>query len=352
MTSTGKYIELLLKLLSIPALSREEQERADFLESYLKEQAYSIQRIQNNLLVTIDGTMEGKKILLNSHMDTVAPTSGWKLDPFHPIQKEGKITALGSNDAGASVISLLATFEALVASNSASEVALLISAEEEISGANGMESLLPSLENISLAIVGEPTGMQPAVAERGLIVIDGVAYGKSGHAARNEGVNAIYMVMEDIAQIRKLQFPEKSEWLPEPAVNVTMINAGTNHNVVPDNCSFVIDARSNDLYSNERLLEMINSCCSSSIQPRSLRLNSSSLHSDHPGFDLLKKMKLKPFGSSTMSDMALLPFPAIKMGPGDSARSHTADEYIFITEIEDAITIYTDLVEGLLKSNI
>ena len=352
MTSTGKYIELLLKLLSIPALSREEQERADYLESYLKEKGFGIQRIHNNLLVTIDGTMDGKKILLNSHMDTVSPTSGWNTDPFQALQKDGKITALGSNDAGASVISLLAAFEALVAMDSASEVALLISAEEEISGSKGMEAVLPFLSTISLAIVGEPTGMQPAVAERGLIVIDGVATGKSGHAARNEGVNAIYMVMEDIAQIRKLQFPSTSEWLPEPAVNVTMIKAGTNHNVVPDTCSFVIDARSNDLYSNERLLEMIKSCSTSSIQPRSLRLNSSSLHSEHPGFDLFKKLNLKPFGSSTMSDMALLPFPAIKMGPGDSARSHTADEYIYINEIEDAIAIYIDLVQGLLKTNI
>lgn len=352
MTSTGKYIELLLKLLSIPAMSRDEKERSDYLESYLEKQGYNIQRIYNNLLVTTDGGIEGKKILLNSHMDTVSPTTGWNTDPFNPAQKDGKITALGSNDAGASFISLLATFEAFAASNSASGLALLISAEEEVSGKNGMEAMLPSLENISLAIVGEPTGMQPAVAERGLMVIDGVATGISGHAARNEGVNAIYLVMEDIAQIKKLEFSERSSWLPEPAVNVTMINAGTNHNVVPDSCSFVIDARSNDIYSNKRLLEMIGSCCKSSIQPRSLRLNSSSLPGEHPAFDLLKKMNLTPFGSSTMSDMALLPFPSIKMGPGDSARSHTADEYIHITEIEDAIEKYKALVEGLLKTNI
>jgi len=212
--------------------------------------------------------------------------------------------------------------------------------------------MLPYLENISLAIVGEPTGMQPAVAERGLMVIDAEATGISGHAARNEGVNAIYKVMEDIAQIRKLEFPEKSSWLPEPAVNVTMINAGTNHNVIPDSCSFVIDARSNDIYSNKRLLKMIESCCSSNIQARSLRLNSSSFAEDHPAFDVLKRMDLKPFGSSTMSDMALLPFPSIKMGPGDSARSHTADEYIHISEIEEAISIYKDLIQEIVKINI
>jgi len=291
MTSTGKYIEQLLKLLSIPAMSRDEKERSDYLESYLEKQGYGIQRIHHNLLVTTDGTMKGKKILLNSHMDTVAPTRGWNTDPFQPLLEEGKITALGSNDAGASVISLLAAFEELDASDSASELALLISTEEEVSGAKGMEAMLPFLENISMAIVGEPTGMQPAVAERGLMVIDGVATGKSGHAARNEGVNAIYLLTEDIAHIRKLQFPEKSRWLPEPTVNVTMISAGTNHNVIPDNCTFVIDARSNDIYSNESLLEIIKSCCKSNIQARSLRLNSSSLPEDHTAFDLLKKMK-------------------------------------------------------------
>lgn len=352
MKSTGKYIELLLRLLYIPALSRDEKERSDFLESYLEKQGYSIQRIHNNILVTTDGKMIEKRILLNSHIDTVAPTAGWNTDPFQPEYIEGKIIALGSNDAGASLISLLAVFETFAAADSANEIALLISAEEEVSGASGMEAMLSYLENISFAIVGEPTGMQPAVAERGLMVIDGVATGKSGHAARNEGVNAIYQVMEDIAQIRKLHFPKKSQWLTEPAVNVTIINAGTNHNVVPDNCSFVIDARSNDIYSNERLLEMIKSCCKSHIQPRSLRLNSSSLPEEHMILDQLKRMELSPFGSSTMSDMALLPFPAIKIGPGDSARSHTAGEFIYITEIEDAITIYMELIKGIIKTNL
>lgn len=352
MTSQGKYIELLLNLLSIPSLSRNEQKRADYLHGYLEDQGYHIQRVNNNLLVTNDGKVERKKILLNSHMDTVAPTTGWNTDPYKPIQDDKKITALGSNDAGASVISLLAVFEDFAAKDLAADLALLISAEEEVSGSNGMESMLPLLENISFAIVGEPTGMQPAVAERGLMVMDGVAKGKSGHAARNEGINAIYMVMEDIARIRKLDFPEKSSWLSEPTVNVTMINAGTNHNVVPDFCSIVIDARSNDIYSNKRLLDMVESCCSSEIQARSMRLNSSALAEDHPVFAILEKINLKPFGSSTMSDMALLPFPAIKIGPGDSARSHTADEFIYINEIEDAMNIYKDLLYEIIQTNI
>ncbi len=349
MISPGTYIELLVKILSIPALSREEKGRADFLESYLEKQGYCIERVQHNLLVSTDGKTENKKLLLNSHIDTVSPNAGWNTDPYVPLLDEEKIIALGSNDAGASVVSLIACFEMLAKTGKAEEVLLAISAEEEVSGKNGIEALLPYLKTISFAIVGEPTGMQPAIAERGLMVIDGQAKGKSGHAARNEGVNAIYMAMEDVKGIMELQFPRRSEFLPDPAVSVTMINAGTNHNVVPGECLFVIDARSNDVYPNEALLEIIREKCKCKIVPRSLRLNASSLSKEHPVHGVLEKLDMMPFGSSTMSDMAQLPMPAVKIGPGDSARSHTANEYILTDEIMDAIEKYSKLTEEILK---
>ena len=352
MSNPDKYIEQLIKILSFPALSKQEKERADFMEEFLREQGYTVQRIHHNLLVTTDGKMENKRILLNSHIDTVSPSAGWETDPFVPILKNDKIIGLGSNDAGASVVSLIAAFETHAKLNGGREIALLLSCEEEVSGPNGMARMLPYLRDISFAIVGEPTGMNPAVAERGLMVIDGLATGKSGHAARNEGINAIYMVMEDIRSIRNLKFSNASEWLPDPVVNVTMINAGTNHNVVPGECRFVIDARSNDQYPNVKLLEILKGCCETEIVPRSLRLNSSSLDKQHPVFRVLKDLGMQPFGSSTMSDMALIPFPAIKIGPGDSARSHTAGEYILTGEIEDAIPTYVKLIDGILKTKI
>lgn len=349
MTTSGKYIELLMEILSIPALSREEQDRANFLERYLEDQGFCIDRIHHNLLVTTDGNIDSKTLLINSHMDTVKANAGWTTDPFIPSKQDDRIIALGSNDAGASVVSLIASFTRLAASGKADKILLAISAEEEVSGKKGMEALLPHIGNISFAIVGEPTGMKPAVAERGLMVIDGLAKGKSGHAARNEGINSIYMVMEDIKQIKELQFLQQSDWLPDPSVNVTMINAGTNHNVVPGECTFVIDARSNDVYPNEKLLEIIQSACKTEIKPRSLRLNASSLSKDHPVYKVLDELNLDAFGSSTMSDMALLPVPAIKIGPGDSARSHTANEYILLEEIDGAIGGYSELIDEILK---
>lgn len=349
MSTSGKYIELLMEVLSIPAFSREEKDRSDFLKKYLDVQGFRIERINNNLLVTTDGNIGSKRLLINSHLDTVKPNAGWTSDPLLPVQDGNKITGLGSNDAGASLVSLIASFEKLAKENKAHDILLVLSAEEEVSGKNGMEALLPVFENITFAVVGEPTGMKPAVAERGLMVIEGIATGKSGHAARNEGVNAIYMALEDIQRIQELEFSLHSEWLPDPTVSVTMINAGTNHNVIPAECNFLIDARSNDAYPNERLLEIIKEKCSSEIKPRSLRLNASSLSRDHQVLKVLQRLGMPAFGSSTMSDMALLPFSAIKIGPGDSARSHTANEFILVDEIEEACTNYPKLMEEILK---
>ena len=348
MTGFSKHINLLKQTLAIPALSRSEDTRASFLEEWLKGQGLTVRRSRNNLLVTGGQDPSDAVILLNSHMDTVSPGSGWDSDPFLPVFHQGRITGLGSNDAGASVVSLIAAYEYLVEKDLAQSVVLVISAEEEVSGKNGISYVLKDLPQLKFAVVGEPTGMQPAVAERGLMVIDAVASGKAGHAARNEGVNAIYKAMKDIDNIRLLQFSDHSRWLKDPSVSVTVIQAGSSHNVVPDSCEFVIDVRSNDQYTNKKLLEMLNEVCEAKLTPRSMRLRSSFLRQDHPAFGVINSMGMKPFGSPTLSDMALLDFPAVKIGPGDSARSHTANEYILVSEIEDAIQTYQVFLEQII----
>jgi len=344
MSSKIPYIELLTQMLSIPAISQEEAARSDFLETYMKGLGWPVTRIHHNLLVG-DPDLPGAGILLNSHMDTVPPVDGWETDPFSPVTDGETITGLGSNDAGASVVSMMAAYAQMSEMlRKQINLMLLISAEEEVSGSRGISSVLPLFKNLHAVIVGEPTGMQPAVAERGLMVLDGVVLGKAGHAARNEGKNAIYEALEDVKAIRKLKFTEESDWLAFPGVQVTMISAGTRHNVVPDHCSYVVDVRSNDKYGNERLLEIIRSACKAELTPRSTRLHSSGLDGDHFLMKAILEAGLEPIGSSTLSDMALIPFPSIKMGPGDSARSHTAGEYIRTSELEQGVSEYCRLL--------
>jgi acetylornithine deacetylase len=281
-------------------------------------------------------------------MDTVAPVEGWTTDPYAPILKGDQIFALGSNDAGASVVSLIASFHQMKTKlEEKLDLLLLISAEEEVSGQNGITAVLPLLDPVDGVIVGEPTGMHPAVAERGLMVLDGEAKGKAGHAARKEGENAIYKVMRDMESIQRLSLESKSEWLPEPSAQVTMISAGTSHNVVPDLCRFVVDVRSNDQYENEFLLELLRGACESDLKPRSTRLKPSGLAKDHFMMEAIQTCELEPFGSSTLSDMALIPYPAVKMGAGNSARSHTAGEYIRISELDKGIQTYCFFLENL-----
>ncbi len=344
-----KYIELFTEMLSIPALSRKENSRADFLGAWCQKEGLSLVRMGNNLVITGGEDPAIASVMLNSHMDTVSAGDGWKSDPFVPIENSEKIIGLGSNDAGASVVSMIAAYKNLVERKLAKSFVLVISAEEEISGENGISAVLPALPDLKFAIVGEPTLMQPAVAERGLMVIDVLAKGKAGHAARNEGENAIYKAMADISSIRNLTFDEHSEWLSSPSVNITMIDAGTAHNIVPATCKFVIDVRSNDRYPNKNLLDLMKAKCTSELTPRSLRLNSSFLPPEHPVYEILYQMGLTPYGSPTLSDMALLDIPAVKIGPGDSARSHTANEYIRISEIDHAIELYSTLLEKIEK---
>lgn len=344
-------VDLLKHLVAVPSFSKEEGGTAAVIADFFKAHGLTFERSGNNIWVRNKYHDDSKPaILLNSHHDTVRPASGYILDPFTAIEKGGKLYGLGSNDAGASLVSLIATFLYFNDRNNMKyDLVLAATAEEEISGANGIESLLPLLGKIDFAIVGEPTNMEMAVAERGLLVIDCVAEGRSGHAARNEGENALYKAIDDINWIRNYRFPQKSELLGETKMTVTIIETeNRQHNVVPAQCKFVIDARVNECYGFDEILEILSKNLKSKFQPRSTRLRSTMIALDHPlvqaGIDLGRGY----YGSPTTSDKTLLPFPALKMGPGDSARSHTADEFIYLTEIEEGIATYIKLLEQIV----
>ncbi len=340
--------ELLKTLISIPSVSREEQRKADFLETWLQQKGCDVQRLGNNLWSIAPGYDALKPtILLNSHIDTVKPAATWSMNPHCATEADGKIYGLGSNDAHASVVSLIETFLKLKDTKQAYNLVLALSAEEEVSGKNGLESILDKLPKIDLAIVGEPTGLQMAVAEKGLMVLDCEAVGKSGHAARCEGVNAIYEALPDIEWFKSYKFPKVSETLGTQNMQVTIINAGTQHNVVPDKCTFTVDVRLTDCYTHQETLEIIRSNVKCSVTPRSTRLKPSGVDMNHPVVKRFKAMGGKCFGSATMSDQALMPFPSVKIGPGDSSRSHTADEFIYISEISDAVDLYVELLKDL-----
>ncbi len=342
-------IDILKGMIARPSFSREETDVADFLQQTWEKAGHKVNRKGNNLWLTAPGfDLDKPTLLLNSHIDTVKPASGWTKDPFTPEETEDdRLYGLGSNDAGASVVSLYEAFGALSEKEQPYNLIFLASCEEEVSGKNGLESALANLPPISFAVVGEPTGMQPAVAEKGLMVLDCVSTGKSGHAARNEGINAITLAMKDIEWFNTYQFPEKSDFLGPVKMSVTIIHAGTQHNVVPDRCEFTVDIRTNEFYPNEKLFELIKEQVSCTVNARSFRLNSTRTPLDHPFVQRAILMGKEPFGSPTLSDQALMPFPSVKIGPGNSARSHTADEYIELIEIREAIDTYIRLLDGL-----
>lgn len=342
-------IDTLKGMVSRPSFSRDEAAVADFLQQSWQAAGHTVHRKGNNLWITAPGfAPEKPTLLLNSHIDTVKPASGWTKDPFHPEESEDeKLYGLGSNDAGASVVSLYAAFSLLTGKEQAYNLIFLASSEEEVSGKNGLESVLPDLPPIAFAIVGEPTGMQPAVAEKGLMVLDCVSIGKAGHAARNEGINAITLAIKDIEWFNSHQFPEKSDFLGPVKMSVTIIHAGTQHNVVPDRCEFTVDIRTNEFYPNEKLFELIKEQVGCEVKARSFRLNSTRTDLSHPFVQRAILMGKEPFGSPTLSDQALMPFPSVKIGPGNSARSHAADEYIGLPEIREAIDTYVRLLDGL-----
>ncbi|WP_321478962.1 M20 family metallo-hydrolase [uncultured Bacteroides sp.] len=344
----NEAVNLLKSLISIPSISRDEEAAANFLQNYIETTGIETGRKGNNIwCLSPMFDLNKPTILLNSHIDTVKPVNGWRKDPFSPREENGKVYGLGSNDAGASVVTLLHTFFHLCRTQQDYNLIYLASCEEEISGKNGVESVLDALPPISFAIVGEPTEMHPAIAEKGLMVLDVTAIGRSGHAAREEGDNAIYKTLKDIEWFRDYRFKKESPLLGSVKMSVTQINAGTQHNVIPDRCTFVVDVRSNELYSNEELFNEIQQHLSCEAKPRSFRLNSSRIEEKHPFVQKAIKLKRIPFGSPTLSDQSLMSFPTVKMGPGRSARSHTADEYIMIKEIEEAIKIYVDLLDEL-----
>ena len=346
---TSEAITLLSSLVSIPSVSREEEQVADFLQHYMERSGIMTGRSGNNIWC-ISPMFDTKKptILLNSHIDTVKPVNGWRKQPFTAKMEDGKLYGLGSNDAGASVVSLFEVYRYLSATEQAYNLIFLASCEEEVSGKNGIESVLPQLPPIALGVVGEPTEMHPAIAEKGLMVLDVTAHGKAGHAARNEGENAIYKALDDIQWFRNYRFPKESSFLGPVKMSVTQVNAGTQHNVVPDICTFVVDIRSNECYSNEELFQEICSHIQSEAKARSFRLNSSHIDAEHPFVKRAVELGRTPFGSPTLSDQALMHFPSVKIGPGKSSRSHTADEYIRVSEIEEAIGIYIKILDGLV----
>ncbi|MCP9768688.1 M20/M25/M40 family metallo-hydrolase [Lacihabitans sp. LS3-19] len=342
-------INFLKKLIETPSLSREETGTLELFKAFFAERNIEFQTIKNNIWAK-NLHFDDKKpsILLNSHHDTVKPNVSYSRDPFKAEIIDGKLFGLGSNDAGGPLVSLLATFLFFYEKeNLKFNLVFAASAEEEISGKDGIEILIPHLPKIDLAIVGEPTLMDMAVAEKGLMVLDCTAKGIAGHAARNEGKNAIYEALEDINWFQNFEFPKVSAALGPVKMSVTVINAGTQHNVVPDECHFVVDVRATDAYTLEETLEIIEQNVKCEVKPRSIRLNPSGISEDHPIVKRGISLGMKPYGSPTLSDQALMPFTSIKIGPGDSARSHTADEYIFVAEIEKGIAGYIGLLDNL-----
>ena len=346
---TSQAVEMLKELIATPSVSRDEQRAADIIVRYMQQYGMEYQREGNNVwTIATDYEANRPTLLLNAHIDTVKPAATWTRDPFAPTIEGDRLYGLGSNDCGGGLVSLLQAFRILQGKALPYNLVYLASAEEEVSGINGFTLALPLLPKISVAIVGEPTAMQPAIAEKGLMVIDAIAHGKSGHAARNEGINAIYEALDDLQWLRSHQFEEVSPLLGPTKMTVTVINAGTQHNVIPDECRFTIDVRTNEYHRNEDVFEYLSKNLKSEIKARSFRLGSSSISENHPIVVRCKAMGMQPFGSPTLSDQALMPFTSLKLGPGDSARSHSADEYICISEIEDAIGKYVELLEGVV----
>lgn len=350
-------ISLLKRLIATPSVSRDEAAAADIVESYFLDAGITSLRYANNVVAVNDSYDTSRPtLLLNAHLDTVKPSPNYTFNPYEPVEKDGCIMGLGSNDDGGSLVSLITVFLKLRKAQLPFNLIIAASAEEEVGGENGMRRLLPSLKtdgySIDMAIVGEPTGMQPAIAERGLIVLDCLTKGKTGHAAREEGINAISRAIEDIRTLTDYKFPIVSDILGPVKISVTQIQAGRQHNVIPDECRWVVDVRTTDAYSNEETARMLQQAVSrhTIAQPRSTRVHASIIDDSHPLVKAAVKLGGTPFVSPTTSDMSLMyNFPSLKIGPGESSRSHSADEFIRMSEIEEAIDKYTELILNLAE---
>lgn len=347
----NEAVELLKELIATPSFSKEEDQTAGILCRFIGAKGIEHTRVGNNVFA-LNKYFDEKKptILLNSHHDTVKPNFQYTKDPFSPVVEDGKLFGLGSNDAGGCLVSLIVTFLYFYDKQDLKyNIIIAATAEEEISGTGGIEYTLPYLPTIDCAIVGEPTQMQMAVAERGLMVLDCISHGKAGHAARNEGENAIYKALKDIEWFRNFHFEKVSDLLGPSKMNVTVIETENKaHNVVPAVCKFVVDTRINELYSFEEVVDIIKANVLCEVNPRSTRLRSTSIALDHPLVKAGLNLGRTYYGSPTTSDKALMPFPALKMGPGDSARSHTANEYIYINEIQQGIELYIQLLNQVV----
>jgi len=354
MTDTNKLFDealsLLQRLINTPSFSREESATAEVINSFLTGHGVKTHRKMNNIWAyNLHFDAAKPTILLNSHHDTVKPNSGYTRDPFEAKIEDGKLYGLGSNDAGGPLVSLIATFLYFYERDDlAYNLCLATTAEEEISGSNGLELIIPDLGPLDFGVVGEPTQMQLAIAERGLMVLDCTSYGRAGHAAREEGENAIYKAMKDIEWFRTYRFPKESELFGPIKMSVTIINAGSQHNVVPASCTFTVDVRVTDAYRNEEVLEMIKQQVDCEVKARSIRLKPSSIDKNHPIVQSGIALGRDTYGSPTTSDQSLLDISSVKVGPGDSARSHTADEFIYVNEIREGIELYVKMLEGIV----
>ncbi len=346
-----QILDLLKNLIRTSSFSREEEQTAELISKFLGKNGVAWERSGNNVWARNQHFAGNKPtLLLNSHHDTVKPNPNYTLDPFSPIEKDGKLFGLGSNDAGGCLVSLIGTFIHYYSQPDLDfNLVLAATAEEEISGENGFEALLHELGNLDCAIVGEPTGMQMAVAEKGLMVIDAKVTGKSGHAARDAGINSIYLAMDDLHKIRNYKFDKASQWLGLVKMTVTLINAGSQHNVVPGTCQYVIDVRTNDVYSNEEVFDILQNELNAELKARSFRMKPSFIDLDHPLVKAGQSIGCELFGSPTSSDQTLLSISSVKIGPGMSERSHTADEFIYSDEIKDGLEKYIKLVEEFGK---
>lgn len=347
--SFGDMLALLKQLISTPSVTRSEHDASAIVKADMVRHGYIPKEIGFNLLLYGHSYDPAKPtLLLNSHMDTVKPVAGWTKDPFTPVEEDGKLYGLGSNDDGAGLVSLLYTFYQLDSKPQPYNPLFLATVEEEVNGTGGMKLVVNELPHIDVALIGEPTGMQPAIAEKGLMVLDFTVHGKAGHAARYEGVNALYRATELIEKLRNFKFDKVSDLLGPVKFTITMINAGTQHNVIPDLCTFTADVRTNELYSNHEVFDMISAVLPEwcDVKARSFNLNSSRIDVNHPIIRKAVSKGLVPYGSPTLSDQAVLDCRSFKMGPGDSARSHTANEYITMEELEQAVPLYLNLLDG------
>ena len=349
-TLTEESIDLLDRLIATPSTSRDEAATADIIEEFLRNRVKgNVQRIYNNVYVRTPMWDDSRPtLLMNSHHDTVRPSASYTRDPYEATHEEGRIYGLGSNDAGASAVSLIAAYRYMEMQELPYNMLLAISAEEEVMGEHGMRALLPELGHIDMALVGEPTGMNAAVGERGLVVMDCTAHGVRGHAARNEGINAIDKAIADIERIRNFRFERCSELLGDIKMTVTQISAGTQHNVIPDECKFVIDIRTTDAYTNEETVKIVQQLLEADAKERSTRVHASAIYPEHPLVKAASAIGRTTFVSPTTSDMALMHgIPSLKMGVGESCRSHGADEYVLESEIVEGIKVYIDFLRAL-----